>query len=136
MNEKEIIELSNKCLNCKNPLCRKGCPINTNIPGFIEEVKNNNFKQAYNILQQNNIMSEICSNVCFYEECCEGHCIRGIKQESVKISTLEKQVNLWANKNQIEYKQIIEKKNGKKVAIIGGGPAGISARCRTCKKRI
>ena len=128
MDNNEIIELAKECLNCKNPLCRKGCPINTNIPAFINEIKNNNFREAYNILQKNNIMSEICSNVCLYEECCEGNCVKGIKGKSVKISTLEKQINLWANNNNIKFEENVTKSNGIKVAIIGSGPAGISTR--------
>lgn len=67
----KILEEANKCLNCKNPLCKiKGCPINTNIPQFINQIKNNNLEEAYKILQENNIMSDICSNVCPYEEAC------------------------------------------------------------------
>lgn len=129
MDVEEIKKLALECLNCKNPLCRNGCPINTNIPGFVQNIKDGNFEEAYYILQQNNIMSEICSNVCFYEECCQGKCIKGIKGEAVKISTLEKQVNLWANKNNIEYKENLPEYNNIKIAIIGSGPAGISCRC-------
>jgi len=66
----EILEEANKCLNCKNPLCRKGCPISTKIPDFITAIKNKDMQKAYEILQENNIMSDICSNVCPYEEYC------------------------------------------------------------------
>ena len=69
-NLEEILKEANECLNCKNPLCRKGCPISTNIPEFIDAIKNKNLEKAYAILQQNNIMSDICSNVCPYEEYC------------------------------------------------------------------
>lgn len=65
-----ILEEANKCLNCKNPLCRKGCPIATKIPDFINSIKNQDMKKAYEILQENNIMSDICSNVCPFEEYC------------------------------------------------------------------
>lgn len=128
MDVEEIKKMASECLNCKNPLCRKGCPISTNIPGFIQKIKEGNIEEAYYILQQNNIMSEMCSNVCFFEECCEGKCVKGIKGKSVKVSTLEKQVNLWANKNNIEYKEVLPASNNIKVAIIGSGPAGISCR--------
>lgn len=66
----EIVEEANKCLNCKIPLCRKGCPIATKIPDFINAIKNKKMQDAYEILQENNIMSDICSNVCPYEEYC------------------------------------------------------------------
>ena len=66
----EILKDAQECLNCKNPLCRKGCPIETKIPDFINAIKNENLEEAYSILQENNIMSDICSNVCPYEEYC------------------------------------------------------------------
>lgn len=115
------------CLNCKNKPCSiKGCPIQTNIPEFIMEVKNENYFKAYEILQENNICSYICSIVCPQEEQCEGSCIRGIKGEATDIGKLEKFVNEYAIDNNYEYSYNKKEKNGKKVAIIGSGPAGIS----------
>lgn len=132
-NIQDIIKNAEECLNCKNPLCKKGCPIETNIPEFIKEIKNNNFDEAYKILQKNNIMSDICSNVCPYEEYCTGHCVKGIKGNPVQISKLEKAVNLWARENNIEYKSEILQSNNINIAIIGAGPAGIECRSRTYK---
>lgn len=66
----DILNEAKRCLNCKKPMCQKGCPIETKIPEFINEIKNNNLKEAYFILQENNVMSDICSNVCPYEETC------------------------------------------------------------------
>lgn len=66
----EILKLTNECLHCKNPICKTGCPINTNIPEFIEKIKNNNMEEAYNILQDNNILSAICSRICPVESQC------------------------------------------------------------------
>ena len=91
-------------------------------------------KKAYEILQENNIMSDICSNVCPFEEYCMGHCIKGIKGKPVQISKLEKYVNLWARDNNIEYNYNIEKKNEIKIAIIGSGPAGIACSVELAKK--
>ena len=133
-NFEEILIEANKCLNCKNPLCRKGCPIATRIPDFINEIKNNNLQKAYEILQENNIMSDICSNVCPYEEQCVGHCVKGIKGEPIHINMLEKYVNLWARENNITYTYKIEESNNIKIAIIGSGPAGIECAVELAKK--
>lgn len=124
---REILDLANDCLNCKvKPCSMKGCPINTNIPEFINMVKQEKYEEAYKILQSNNLFSYICSLVCPQEEQCEGSCVKGSKTSSVHIGNIEKAVNEWAIKNSCEYK--IEKKesNGKKVAIIGSGPAGLA----------
>lgn len=121
-----IIECANYCLNCKlKPCSIKGCPMQTKIPEFITEVKNENYGKAYEILQENNIFSYICSIVCPQEEQCEGSCVRGIKSIPTSIGKLEKEVNEWAIKNSYQYKIEKKKSNGKKVAIIGSGPAGI-----------
>ena len=130
----EILEEAKQCLNCKNPLCRKGCPMKTRIPDFINAIKNENLQEAYNILQENNIMSDICSNVCPHEEYCMGHCVKGIKGSPVKVSVLEKYVNLWARENNIVYLPNKEKQKAIKVAIIGSGPAGIECSVELAKK--
>lgn len=123
---KSVSECANYCLNCKlKPCSIKGCPIQTKIPEFIMEVKNENYKGAYELLQENNPFSYICSLICPQEEQCEGSCIRGIKSEPTHIGELEKFVNEWAIENKIEYKINKKEKIGKKVAIIGSGPAGL-----------
>lgn len=66
----KILTLAGECLNCKKPMCKTGCPIATNIPEFIQEIKNNNMQKAYQILQDNNILSEICSRICPTENQC------------------------------------------------------------------
>jgi glutamate synthase (NADPH/NADH) small chain len=121
-----VKECANYCLNCKTKPCSiKGCPIQTNIPEFITEIKNENYLKAYEILQENNICSYICSIVCPQEEQCEGSCVRGIKSLPTNIGKLEKFVNEYAIKNNYEYKINKKDLNGKKVAIIGSGPAGL-----------
>jgi len=123
---KTVNECANYCLNCKlKPCSIKGCPMQTKIPEFIMEVKNENYKSAYELLQENNVFSYICSIVCPQEEQCEGSCIRGIKGEPTNIGMLEKFVNEWAIENKIEYKICKKESNGKRVAIIGAGPAGL-----------
>ena len=132
---KEVLTLANDCLNCKvKPCSMKGCPIKTNIPEFINMVKEENYEDAFKILQENNLFSYICSLVCPQEEQCEGSCVKGVKSNPVHIGNLEKAVNQWAIKNNYEYK--IEKKesNGKKVAIVGAGPAGLACSIELLKE--
>ena len=122
----ELKELANYCLNCsQKPCSQKGCPMKTNIPEFINEIKKDNYKKAYEILINNNIFSHICSIVCPQEEQCEGSCIRGIKEKSTEIGKLERFVNEYADKNNYEPNFEVKERNGKKVAIIGAGPAGL-----------
>lgn len=120
-----IKKLAEECFNCKNKPCSEGCPMKTNIPEFIQEIKNNNFEEAYNILHKNNIFSHICSLICPQEKQCEGSCIRKIKFEATHIGELEKAVNEIALENNYMYKPSKKEFNGKRVAIIGSGPAGL-----------
>ena len=114
------------CLNCKNrPCVLEGCPMDTNIPEFIAEVKNDNYKEAYDILRKNNIFSHVCSIVCPQEEQCEGDCTRGKMMNPVNIGKLEKFVNEWAGEKGYVYKPEIKESNGKKVALIGAGPSSL-----------
>ena len=125
-NKEEINELAKWCLNCKmKPCSQKGCPMQTNIPEFIDKIKTEEYEEAYKILLDNNLFSHICSIVCPQEDQCEGNCVRGIKQTPTRIGELEKFINEWAIENDIEYKIGKSEKNGKKVAIVGSGPAGI-----------
>lgn len=123
---KSVSECANYCLNCKlKPCSVKGCPMQTKIPEFIMEVKNENYQKAYELLQENNVFSYICSLICPQEEQCEGSCIRGIKSEPTSIGILEKFVNEWAIENKIKYEINKKQANGKKIAVIGAGPAGL-----------
>lgn len=126
-NTEEIKIKADYCLKCKTKPCSKACPMHTNIPEFILEIVNNNYKKAYEILKENNIFSHICSIVCPQEEQCEGSCVRGIKQTPTQIGTLEKFVNDWAEKNSIKYDIQIKDEKKYKVAVIGSGPAGLQA---------
>ncbi len=134
-NIDDILNEANKCLKCKNPMCRKGCPISTNIPEFIYEVKQSNFLEAYNILQENNLMSDICSTVCPVEKQCMGSCVKGIKDKPIQINYIEEAVNNWANANNINYELKINNTSNKKAAIIGSGPAGLSCAIELKKAR-
>lgn len=133
----EIKEKADWCLGCKSKPCSNACPMNTNIPEFIEEIKKENIKQAYDILIENNIFSHICSQICPQENQCEGSCVRGVKQTATKIGDLEKFVNVWAKENNIK-PDISTKllKKDVKVAIVGGGPAGLACSYELIKNGI
>ncbi|MBE5856411.1 MAG: NADPH-dependent glutamate synthase [Lachnospiraceae bacterium] len=124
-NEEEAVEEAGRCLNCKNALCMKGCPVSINIPGFIAQVKERNFKEAYRIISESSSLPAVCGRVCPQESQCEGKCVRGIKGEPVSIGKLERFVADWARENGIK-PEGAKALNGKKVAVIGSGPAGLT----------
>ncbi|MBO6133050.1 MAG: NADPH-dependent glutamate synthase [Lachnospiraceae bacterium] len=124
-NEEEAMAESTRCLNCKNPKCVEGCPVSINIPGFIQKVKSGEFKEAADIIAESSALPAICGRVCPQESQCEGKCIRGIKGESVSIGKLERFTADWAREHGIKPEVKAEKK-GKKVAVIGSGPSGLT----------
>ena len=124
-NGEEAKEEASRCINCKNAQCMKGCPVSINIPGFIEKVKNDDIEGAYQIISESSALPAVCGRVCPQESQCEGKCIRGIKGEPISIGKLERFVADWASENGIKPQGAAEK-NGKKVAVIGSGPAGLT----------
>lgn len=114
-----------RCINCKNAQCVKGCPVAINIPAFIQEVKGGNIEKAYEIISEASALPAVCGRVCPQESQCEGKCIRGIKGDPISIGKLERFVADWARENGIKPKENPNKK-GKKVAVIGSGPAGLT----------
>ena len=124
-NGEEAKEEASRCINCKNAQCIKGCPVSINIPGFIEKVKNDDIEGAYQVISESSALPAVCGRVCPQESQCEGKCIRGIKGEPISIGKLERFVADWASENGIKPKGAAEK-NGKKVAVIGSGPAGLT----------
>ena len=124
-NKEEAMAEASRCINCKNAQCVKGCPVSINIPGFIEQVKEGNFEKAYEIIGESSALPAVCGRVCPQESQCEGKCIRGIKGDPISIGKLERFVADWACTEGI--KPIgAKEKNGKKVAVIGSGPAGLT----------
>lgn len=121
-NEEEMQKEASRCLDCKNPLCVSGCPVNVEIPKFIKALKEGNTNLAYEIITRQNSFPGICGRVCPQERQCEGKCVRGIKGESVAIGRLERYAS--DNHTNKDTKEI--NKNGKKIAIVGSGPAGLS----------
>ena len=124
-NKEEAMCEATRCINCKNVQCVKGCPVSINIPGFIEQVKLGNMEEAYKIISESSALPAVCGRVCPQESQCEGKCIRGIKGEALSIGKLERFVADWARENGIKPEGAKEK-NGKKVAVIGSGPAGLT----------
>ncbi|MBC8572279.1 NADPH-dependent glutamate synthase [Jingyaoa shaoxingensis] len=124
-NKEEAMEEASRCLNCKKAKCVEGCPVSINIPGFIHQVKEGNFEEAYKVISESSALPAICGRVCPQESQCEGKCIRGIKGEAVSIGKLERFTADWARENGIKPTPAAEK-NGKKVAVIGSGPSGLT----------
>lgn len=124
-NKEEAMEESVRCINCKNAKCIQGCPVAINIPAFIEQVKLGNIEEAYRIISESSALPAVCGRVCPQESQCEGQCIRGIKGEPISIGKLERFVADWARENNIKPAPAREKL-GKKVAVIGSGPAGLT----------
>lgn len=124
-NKEEAMEEAERCLNCKNAQCVKGCPVSIDIPGFISQIKEGNFEESYQVISKASALPAVCGRVCPQESQCEGKCIRGIKGEPVSIGKLERFVADWARENEIKPEGAREKKN-KKVAVIGSGPAGLT----------
>ena len=123
--KEEAMEEASRCINCKNAQCVKGCPVSINIPGFIEQVKEGNMEEAFKVIGESSALPAVCGRVCPQESQCEGKCIRGIKGEAVAIGKLERFVADYARENKVAVAQP-ENKNGKKVAVIGSGPAGLT----------
>ncbi|MBR5115800.1 MAG: NADPH-dependent glutamate synthase, partial [Lachnospiraceae bacterium] len=124
-NKEEAEAEATRCLNCKNPRCVEGCPVSINIPKFIEAVKNSDVAEAYRVIGESSSLPAICGRVCPQETQCEGKCVRGIKGEAVAIGKLERYVADTAREMGIRPTPP-EKQNGKRVAVIGSGPAGLT----------
>ena len=124
-NDEEAHLEATRCLECKNPMCVKGCPVSINIPGFIHHVKEGNIEAAADVIALSSALPAVCGRVCPQETQCEGKCVRGIKGEAISIGKLERYVADWAR----EHDYVAAKPgtpNGKKVAVIGSGPSGLT----------
>ena len=124
-NKEEAVEEANRCITCKNAKCIEGCPVSIDIPAFIAAVKEEKFEEAFQIISKSSALPAVCGRVCPQESQCEGRCIRGKKGDPISIGKLERFVADWARENGIKPKAPAEK-NGKKVAVIGSGPSGLT----------
>ena len=131
----KIKENANYCLNCPvKPCSNKGCPLGNDIPSFIKAVKEENYKKAYEILSETTVLPAICGRICPHKKQCEGSCVRGIKSNSVNIGELEAFVGDIAIKENYPLGTPNKQNIDKKIAIIGGGPAGLTASVVLLKK--
>ncbi len=131
--EEQAIDEAKRCLNCKHKPCIAGCPVMINIPEFIQKVAEGDFKKAYEIIAESSNLPAVCGRVCPQEIQCEQVCVRGIKGEAVAIGRLERFVADWYNKN-VTKKPERPESIGKKVAVIGSGPAGLTCAGDLAKK--
>lgn len=118
-----VIDEAKRCLNCKKPRCQEGCPIHTPIPVMIQMLLQGEMPEAAEMVFANNPLSGICSLVCDHEKQCEGHCVKGIKGEPVHISSIENYISDTCF-DRMKLEQL--PKNGKRIAVVGAGPAGIT----------
>ena len=127
MNE-EIQKYTEYCLNCPvKPCSQKGCPLNNDIPAFIKQVKEGNIEEAYKILSKTTVLGSVCGRICPHMKQCEGSCVRGIKGEPVQIGEIEAYVFDEAIKNKwYENIKKTDELKYKKIAVVGGGPAGLT----------
>ena len=132
-DEERAFKEANRCLGCKNPKCVSGCPVSIDIPGFISKLKENNIEGAAKEIAKYSSLPAVCGRVCPQETQCEGKCVLGIKGEAVAIGKLEKFTADWARKNDIDLSSKGESK-GKRVAVIGSGPAGLTCAGDLAKK--
>ena len=120
------MEEAGRCLKCKKPQCVKGCPVEVDIPGFIGHIADGNFKEAARVMKSKNALPAVCGRVCPQEDQCEKLCVIGKKMEPVAVGRLERWIADWeASEGEVEYPEIAPS-TGKKVAIVGAGPAGIT----------
>ena len=126
--EKEAVEEAKRCLQCKKPLCVKGCPVEIDIPGFIKAVANNNMELAVKILKDKNNLPAVCGRVCPQEVQCENKCVLAKKGEPVAVGNIERYVADWEREHMSSKQKIYKNAspNGMKVAVIGSGPAGLT----------
>lgn len=120
-----IKKLASNCENCVTKPCQIGCPLDNDIPGFIKEIKEGNYEEAFNVLKKTSILMPVCGRVCPHERQCQGSCVKGVTYEPVEIGKLETFIgDLWLAK---EWKLKAPRKTNHKVAIIGAGPSGLTA---------
>ena len=121
----EAIKEAQRCLHCKVPGCKKGCPINNDIPEWIAQLAKGNFGNAMTIINARSNLPAVCGRVCGHERQCEGNCVLGKKGEAIHIGKLERFLADFDSEAGWSHEYIPEKSRGR-VAVIGSGPAGLT----------
>ena len=124
-NDEEALREANRCLQCVNPRCMKGCPVSIEIPEFIKHIKEGDIKGAYEVISRSSSLPAVCGRVCPQEKQCEAMCVKGLKGEAISIGSLERYVADTAIQNNLN-SITPAPKNGKRVAVVGSGPAGLT----------
>ena len=132
-NKEEALKEANRCLQCKKPMCMTGCPVEIMIPEFIKYIKEDNIKEAYKVISDASFLPSICGRVCPQEKQCESKCIKGLKGDAIAIGALERYVADTAFENNL-ITHNTKPKNGKKAAIVGSGPAGLTCASELAKE--
>ncbi|NSB89201.1 NADPH-dependent glutamate synthase beta subunit-like oxidoreductase [Clostridium saccharobutylicum] len=122
-NDIQLLDEADRCLLCKKPRCKENCPIQTSIPEIISLYKENRLREAGEILFNNNPLSAVCSLVCIHEDQCKGNCIKGIKGEPIRFHDIEYEISM-KYLEEVRFENLPKDKD--RIAIIGGGPAGIT----------
>ena len=122
----KIKKLVDYCLNCPVKPCKKGCPLRNDIPSFVKLATEGNFLEAFSVLSETTVLTSICGRICPFERQCEGNCVRRLKGEPVQIGEIEAFIGDKAMKENYPLFSDMMENNGKKVAVVGAGPAGLS----------
>ncbi len=126
-SQADAIAEANRCLQCKNPTCKEGCPVNVQIPEFIKALREGDMEASAQALKEKNSLPAVCGRVCPQESQCEKSCILAKRGAPVAIGRLERYVADWTLKNKAEQAQAPQSpSSGKKVAVVGAGPAGLT----------
>ena len=134
-SDEEALKEANRCLQCMNPRCVKGCPVNIEIPKFIKAIREKKLEEAYNIILESSSLPAICGRVCPQEKQCEKMCIKGLKGDAIAIGSLERYVADYALEHKLNVSKV-KSKIGKKVAIVGSGPSGLTCAGELLKEGI
>ncbi|MDD1715950.1 MAG: NADPH-dependent glutamate synthase, partial [Methanolinea sp.] len=126
LSPEEAVAEAGRCLQCKKPTCIGGCPVEIDIPAFIARIAEGDFSGAVRIIKENNLLPAICGRVCPQEIQCEGECILGVKETPLRIGEMERFVADY-DRTQGPLPPRIGEPTGKRVAVVGSGPAGLTA---------
>ncbi|MFR2535284.1 MAG: FAD-dependent oxidoreductase [Clostridia bacterium] len=133
MNQ-EIQKKAEYCLNCKTKPCQKGCPLENDIPQFIQYIKEEKYKEAYQVLAKTTVLSSVCGRICPHESQCQGGCVRRLKGEPTSIGKLEAFVADKALQENYAFEEEMMNRKRQKVAVVGGGPAGLTCSAFLARK--